>query len=175
MFKTHLACLSFSLSCLTGASAMATQPSPGTAKLPQSYRLDDVSVHIARQPGRGVFPVRSVSLSGRGTATIEQDGKQRPFHFASKNMLALLNDLYKVRFFDLPTNYMARYSVILKDDGLIRTSQSRVLDASSTRVCFSVPTYEKCVTYGSEGHHDLEDITARVFAEAEKLVNTSQP
>ncbi|MHB1083662.1 MAG: hypothetical protein ACYCZA_02315 [Thiobacillus sp.] len=167
--------LSLCFSCQSGASAMSAKPSLETGKPPQSYRLDEVSIQMTRQPGRGHFQVRRVSLSGTGAATLEQDGQKLPFHYTSKDLLALLNDLYKIRFFEMPANYSIRHSVFLKDDDTIGTSMLRMLDESSTSVCFSVAAYKRCVTYGTEGPGELENIAARIFTEADKLAGARQP
>lgn len=154
---------------------MATKPSSETGKPPQSYRLNEVSVQLTRQPGRGPFPVQRVSLSGAGAAILEQDGKKLPFQYTTKELVALLNELYKIRFFELPTNYNIRHSVFLKDDGLIGTDLLRMQDEASTKVCFSVTSYEKCVTYGAVSPYELEGIATRIFSEANKRVNARMP
>lgn len=157
------------VSCLTGSCSMATERNPGAGGPPLAYRLDEVSIHLTRQPGHG-FPIRRVSLSGTGSATLERDKQNLPFRYESRELLALLNEFYRVRFFDLPTNYRARYSVFLKDDGTVGTEVLKMSDASSTSICFAVPSYEKCVTYSTEGPAELEKLAQRVFSEAEQLV-----
>lgn len=154
---------------------MAAKPSLETGKPPHTYRLDEVSLRLTRQPGNGAFPVRRVNLSGAGAATLERDGRKLPFHYAPKDLLALLNELYKIRFFDLPTNYRTRYSLFLKEDGSVGTSALRLSDESSTSVCIAVAAYEKCVTYGSEAPYELEHLAKRIFSEADRLVNVEQP
>lgn len=160
---------------LTGASAMATKPSSETVKPPQTYRLDEVSLQITRNPGRASAPVRRVSLRGTGSAQLEQKGQKQSFQFATGDLVALLNELYKIHFFELPTNYRTRTSVFLRDDGSIATSQLRMSDESSTSVCFSVASYEKCVTYSTTVPDGLESIASRIFAESEKRVGAGQP
>lgn len=156
---------------LVGTSAMAAQPSLGSSGPPLTYRLEDVGVHLTRQPGSSAFPIRRLSLSGTGSATLERDGQTLPFRYAPKDLLALLNELYRIRFFDLPTNLGVRYSVFLKDDGTVVTSALRMADASSTKVCLTVADYEKCVTYGRAGPYELERLARRLFADADRLVD----
>lgn len=156
--------------CLTGACAMPAQKSLGVGGPPLTYRIEDVNVKLTRQPGSAAFPIRRVHLSGTGSATLERDGQTLSFRYASRDLLNLMNAFYKIRFFDLPTNTTARHSVFLKEDGSVVTSSLRMLDAASTRVCFSVATYEKCVTYASEPPRELDELVQRVFAEADRLV-----
>ncbi len=161
--------------CLTGACAMPTQKSLAVDGPPLTFRIEAVSVHLTRQPGSAAFPIRRVNLSGTSSASLERDGQTLPFRYAPKDLLILLNEFYKIRFFDLPTNTTARYSVFLKEDGSVVTSTLRMADAASTRVCFAVATYEKCVTYAGETPRELDDIVRRVFSDADRLVKANQP
>lgn len=150
---------------------MAAERNLDVGTPPQIYRLDEVSVRLTRHPGRPNFPVQRVSLSGNGSAMLERDKQQLPFQYAAKDVMVLLNDFYRIRFFDMAKDYSIRYSVFNKDDGTIGTSLLRMSDAPSTIVCFAVATYEKCVTYTTEGPYELEKLTQRIFSEADKLVN----
>ncbi len=151
---------------------MAAEHHTGISAPPLVYRLDEVSISLTRQPGSSTAPIQRINLSGTGSATLERGGQRMPFRYTPKDTLALLNALYKMRFFDLPTNYITRYSVFLKDDDTVGTSALRMPDASSTSVCVTLTaTYEKCVSYGAEGPYELENITARIFAEADRLAN----
>jgi hypothetical protein len=118
----------------------------------------------------GNFPVQRVSLSGTGSSTLERGDQKLSFRYADKDMLVLLNKLYRIRFFELPTRYTAKYSVFLKDDGSVGTQALKMSDASSTNVCFTVMAYEKYVTYSSEAPRELEDMVQRIFSEADRLV-----
>lgn len=150
---------------------MSANPGLETEKPPQSYRLEDVSVKVTLHPGRGAFSARSVNLLGTGAGTLEQNGQKQTFQYATKDMMALLSEFYKIRFFELPANYSIRHSVFLKDDGTIGTTMLRMLDESSTSVCFVIVDYEKCVRYSVQGPAELEHIVTRIFSEASKRVN----
>jgi hypothetical protein len=162
------------MSCLIWSNSMATE-STTTAGPPQTYRLDEVSVRLTRQPGRPNFPLQRISLTGKGSATLERGGQSQPFHYTAQDLLGVLNELYRIHFFDLPNNYSTRHSVSLKDDGMVITGHLRLQDASSTIVCFAVAAYEKCVTYTTEGPYELEKLTQRVFAQAEQLAGKTLP
>ncbi|MDQ3186815.1 MAG: hypothetical protein M3Q16_10265 [Pseudomonadota bacterium] len=150
---------------------MATEPSLGKDGPPLAYRLDEVSVHFTRHPGNPALPIRRVILSGDGNATLERGDKSVQFLYGSKNLVVLLNEFYRIRFFDLPTQYNTRYSVFLKDDGTVGTAALRMPDSKSTSICFAVTGYEKCVTYGlpSWGPLELENIVQQVFSDAGRL------
>ena len=151
---------------------MAAEHHAGISAPPLVYRLDEVSISLTRQPGSSTAPIQRINLSGTGSATLERGGQRMPFRYTPKDTLTLLNAFYKIRFFDLPTNYITRYSVFLKDDDTVGTSALRMPDTSSTSICITITaTYEKCVSYSAEVPYELENITTRIFSEANRLVN----
>lgn len=150
---------------------MATERSLGVGGPPLAYRIGEVSVRLTRHPGNPALPIRRVILSGVGGATLERDGKSVQFPYGSKDLLALLNELYRIRFFDLPTQYNTQYSVFLKDDGTVGTAALRMPDSGSTSICFAVTGYEKCVSYSREGSLELENIARRIFSDADRLAS----
>lgn len=158
------------LLCLIGGSAMAAERSFVAGGPPLNYRLDELSVRFLRQPGHGV-PGWRVSLPGSGPALLEIDGQKRHFFYSVKDFLALVNELYRIRFFEMPITYTTKYSVFIKDNGLLGTQGLRMSDASSTRICFTVAAYEKCVSYGADGPRELEELVQRVAADVERLVS----
>lgn len=135
---------------------------------PMTYRIDAVNLRFTRYPGNSAFPIRRISLSGRGSATLEHDGQLFHLSYSPGDLVVLLNKFYKVRFFELPAKYTTRYSVFLKDDGTVATSALRMSDMASTSVCFEMDEYEKCVTYGRDGPCELENLVDRVFDDFEK-------
>lgn len=162
------------ISCFTGSVAMAGERSlaPFTPPHgpPLTYRIDAVNLRFTRYPGNSAFPIHRISLSGRGSATLERNGAPLHISYSNENLIVLLNTLYKIHFFELPAKYTTRYSVFLKDDGTVATSALRLSDAASTSVCFEVGEYEKCVTYGRDGPCELENLVDRVFDDLEKRV-----
>ncbi|MBU1228666.1 MAG: hypothetical protein KKA55_14800 [Proteobacteria bacterium] len=154
---------------------MADESSHVSAGPPPQYRLDAVSITLTRHSGTPSFPVRRVSLSGAGSATLERDGQSLPFRYPPKDMLALLNELHRFRFFELPADYSVRYSVLLRDDGVVQNRALRVADASSTSFCFAAGDFKKCVTYGSQGPRELEELAQRLWSEAEGLARSRPP
>ena len=133
---------------------------------PSTYHLDEISIVLTLHPGSPAFSITRLSLSGSGSGLLERDGNSAQFPFAKKVLLTLVNELYKIRFFELPSDYTTQYSIVLNDDGIISTSISGMPDDVSTSVCFFVIGYKKCVTYSRQGPLELENMIRRVFAEA---------
>lgn len=102
---------------------------------PSSYRVNDISVRFTLHPGSPAFSIKRITLSADGGALLERDGKTVRFPFANPDLLNLLNELYKIRFFELPSDYIAEYSIVQKEDGLIGTMISSMADEPSTSVC----------------------------------------
>ncbi|SEN21683.1 hypothetical protein SAMN05216404_103118 [Nitrosospira multiformis] len=149
---------------------MAAERTLGPDGPPLAYPIQEVNLHLIRQAGNAAFPVQRISLSGKGSATFERGNELLQVAYPTAELIDLLNELYKIRFFELPSQYTTRYSVFLKEDGMIATSALRMMDTGSTRICFAVTGYEKCITYGRDGPHDLENIVNRVFDDIEKQV-----
>jgi hypothetical protein len=135
---------------------------------PLSYRIDEVTIRLARKPDR-TGSIRSVSLSGNGSVTVERDGEPERLGYATSDLLKLLNEFYRIRFFDLPEKYTTRYSVFLKDGGIVGTSALRMADAASTLVCINIGEYRKCITFGRDGPLELESVTKQVFLSIESM------
>lgn len=147
---------------------MANQTSVSLDGPPKSYPIDDVAVRIHIQSARGL-PMPQVTLSGNGTGTLERDQQTSSFAYPSKDLLLVVNALYRIRFFSLQDDPGVTYSVFLRDDGMVVTQALKMSDVGSTRVCFSAGNYEKCVSYVGEGPAELNDIVRTVVAQAERL------
>jgi hypothetical protein len=140
----------------------------GPSGPPLSYRIDEVTIRLARKPDRA-GSIRSVSLSGKGSATVERDGEPERLGYPPSDLLKLLNEFYRIRFFDLPEKYTTRYSVFLKEGGVVGTSALRMADAASTLVCINIGEYRKCVTFGRDGPLELESVAKQVFLSIESM------
>jgi hypothetical protein len=97
---------------------------------------------------------------------LERDGTTARFPVANQDLLNLMNELYRMHFFELPSDYTAEYSVVQKEDGILATMISSMNDEPSTSVCVSIREYKKCVAYGRKGPLELENLVERVFSKA---------
>ncbi|MCZ4304097.1 hypothetical protein O4G98_05070 [Zoogloeaceae bacterium G21618-S1] len=150
---------------------MAADARLGPEGPPLRYPVDGVSVAIRQLPGsvRGA-QTRRLVLPGAGRATLTRGEAVASFDYAAADLMGVLNTLYRMRFFDLPTDLVARYSVYLNDDGVVGTSHMRLLDRASTEVCVRLADYEKCVRYADGEPAALDALVRQLNAEADQRV-----
>ena len=156
--------------------AMAAERAPA-AWPPLSYRLDTAVLRLQRQPGHGQ-PKLALVVAGNGGATLDfgRPPGTRTFTLAADEVLALLNGLYRLRFFDLPVALRARPSVFLLPDGSVGTQVAKRVDTTATTVCISLAGDEKCVRYADgDGPPDLEAWVQAAFADAQRRTAPSSP
>lgn len=154
---------------VVAGTAMAADASQGPEGPPLHYPFDGVRVTVRQSPGpvRGA-QVRQWVLPGTGHATLTRGERVTSFDYAAADLIDVLNTLYRMRFFDLPTDLVARYSVYLKDDGTVGTSHMRLLDRASTEVCVRLADYEKCVRYADGDHTALDALVRQLDAEVDQ-------
>jgi hypothetical protein len=134
------------------------------AILPLSYKIEEARISLTRRPGNPSFPIQRLTLSGSGDATLERDGKSTLLSYPDKDLLSVLKEFYKIRFFDLPEDYSTEYSVFLDENRMIQTTALRLPDVESTSACLAIAGYKKCVTYSRKGPLELENLVQRIFA-----------
>jgi hypothetical protein len=155
--------------CFTNDSiAMDTSGKVGP---PLSYKIEEVRISLTQAPGSPSFPIERLILFGNGNATLERNGRSVTFDYSQKDLMNVLNEFYKIRFFELPEDYSTEYSVFLDDNHVAQTTALRLSDAESTSVCFAVGNYKKCVTYSHNGPLELENVVKRVFSDADKFAS----
>ncbi|MEO8991536.1 MAG: hypothetical protein ABI284_01645 [Nitrosospira sp.] len=136
--------------------------------LPSTYRFDEISIRITRQLGSPAFSIREIRLSAEGGAILGRGGGTVRFSFTKQDLLNLVNELYQLRFFELPSDYTAEYSIVQNEDGILSTMISSMEDEPSTSVCIFIKEYKKCVTYSRKGPFELENLVQRVFTKADE-------
>lgn len=158
------------LACLLGMLAPppvgAQAPRATSPGMPRTFELAALSIHLSQQPGNAAYAPRIVHLSGNGGILIG-NGKQRPFPYSASDLVGLLNALYEIRFFDLPTLYSTQDVAQLHADGTVSLINKFTSSASANSVCVAVAAFEKCVRYGPRAPLELERIVQRIVSEAE--------
>lgn len=159
-----------------GTNAMATDGignnrSPVNNFPPNKYLLSDLEIKFTRHAGmiKGSTK-KQIIISGNGSSIIELKGKEQPFKYSSTEIVSLINSFYKIRFFDLPTHYNTSFSVFLNNDGSVGTKALRMMDSANTTICFSLPNFEKCVTYSKDKPFELENIIQTIFEGTESEI-----
>ena len=137
-------------------------------EIPQKFSVDELRISLTRQQGNAAYAPWQIHLSGADGGSLAHDGKQWPFPYAAKETVMLLNALYDMHFFDLPTQYAMHPVAHLKADGTVILAQMRTSSAGNS-VCVAVASIEKCVHYGNQAPPELDRIVQRVFADAQRL------
>ena len=154
------------LIALTASAPLAAEPLTMADAMPQTFRIDALSIRLSRQVCNAPWQFR---LSGADAGSLTQGGKQRPFPYPAKNLVALLNALYEVHFFDMPSRYATHVAAQLMADGTVSMVGVDSTNATGNGVCVSVASFEKCVRWGNRAPVELERIAQRAFAEAQRL------
>lgn len=162
-------------SCAAGP-AMAAEATLGPKGPPLHYPVDSVSVSVRHSPGPALgAQTRELVLTGAGSAKLTRGDAAVSFDYAAADLVGVLNRFYALNFFDLPADLVRRYSVFLKDDGSVGTSQLRLLDRASTEVCVRMASYEKCVRYADDEPAALAALVRQLDAEADQRVLAATP
>ena len=164
------------LASVAAGSAMAGEATLGPKGPPLQYPVDSASVSVRQSPGPVVgAQARQLVLTGAGRASLTRGDVAVSFDYAAADLVGVLNRLYALSFFDLPADLVRRYSVFLKDDGSVGTSQLRLLDRASTEVCVRMASYEKCVRYADDEPAALAALVRQLDAEADQRVLAATP
>jgi hypothetical protein len=172
LHRVLLGSLLLGLLSMTGSTSMAAEPMPNPNGMPQSFPVDTLSIQLSRQPGNAAYSPVQITLSGADGGTLIRAGKQQPFPYVAKELVALLNALFAIHFFDLPVGYSSRPMAHLNESGTVNLGMSRTSSASGNSVCVSVAAFQKCVRYGNQAPVELEQIVRRIFTEAERLTGS---
>ncbi len=154
------------LIAITGAAPLAAEPLSRADAMPQTFRIDALSIRLSRQVSNAPWQVQ---LSGADGGSLTQGGKQRPFPYSAKDLVALLNALYEVHFFDMPSRYAAHAAAQLGADGTVSMAGVDSSNATGNGICVSVASFEKCVQWGNRAPVELDRIAQRAFGEALRL------
>lgn len=158
--------LLFGLIAIGGGAPLAAEALPKADAMPQTFRIDALSIRLSRQINNAPWQVQ---LSGLDGGSLTQGGQQRPFPYPAKELVALLNALYEVHFFDMPSRYAAHAAAQLGADGTVSMAGVDSSNATGNGVCVRVVSFEKCVRWGNRAPVELDRIAQRAFAEAQRL------
>jgi hypothetical protein len=171
--RSHRALLGGLLAGLIGATAtraMAEEGKVGPNVMPYNFRVDELSIRLSRQTANTAYSPWEIHLSGTDGGSLTYDGKLRSFPYSANKIVALLNALYEIHFFDLPSEYASQPRARLNDDGGVSLDKILWTDEGSNRLCVKVASYEKCVRYGgNEMPPELDRIFQGIFADAPHL------
>jgi len=129
---------------LTSSSLSAN---PHLSRLPAQYPLKKITISILHQPGAGTPGGYQITLSGDGNSFYSQNSKEKQtLAVPNEILLELVNDFYKIHFFELPDTYAVKKQVVLKDITTVATVVTKQVNVSKKKLCIQLRTYKKCVT-----------------------------
>ncbi|MGS0756080.1 hypothetical protein ACVBEH_16370 [Roseateles sp. GG27B] len=127
------------LIAITGSAPLAAEPLSKGTVMPQTFRIDDLSIRLSRQVGNVPWQLQ---LSGVDGGSLVQAGKQRPFPYSAKDLVELLNALYEVHFFEMPSRYAPHTAAQLMADGMVSMVGVDSTNSTGTGVCVGVASFE---------------------------------
>ena len=147
MFKHLFFCFALFGAPLMVDGVVMAEGSSGPSGPPGQYRLDQVRISLLFQTPNRQVGGYEITIDGGGKATyVDDKGTRRELTLRDEALVELLNEFYRIHFFELPDVYTMKKSVSLLDDGLISTFGSRHVDMSSKRLCVELADYRKCLT-----------------------------
>ncbi len=149
---------------------MATDPiSPSPAappSIPEGYRLSEVTIHLTRSVAGGSPLPRNITFSLDGGRQIEAGQRRINQPLTPKELMQLLDGLYRLRLFALPEDWTVVEGVGLDAHGVVRRRALSPADADWTRICLRTGKSEKCVRFSDAGPSDLANWASTQFTEA---------
>jgi hypothetical protein len=151
------------------AAAMAGEVTSGAHGMPPSFPVSVLSIEVSRQTGNAAYAPLRVHLSGADGGSLGKAGTQQSFPYPPGELVALLNALFELHFFDLPSRYANRPAAQLNADGSVSLNMMESSSSTANSVCVRVASFEKCVRYGNAAPLEIERLVSRVVADAQRL------
>lgn len=126
----------------TTSNAMDSSMTP-----PERYPLENVQVTIQKTMGHGLPGSYIIRLIG-GKAAIKTLNNASPIEvsLSEQAFLQILNEFYKIHFFEFSDTYTKQTSVVLLDNDTVQTTYGKLMDTGSRQVCIEIKDYKKCIT-----------------------------
>ena len=132
---------------------------------PTQYPLSEVAISIRQQAARGIAGYE-IGISGDGNSFYQQNSAANPprieRRFSNPVLIGLLNDFYRIHFFELADSYQLTKQVVLRDDGMVATAASKRVDAAGKVLCVQLADYRKCVTLFNDQPPQVAQLIAKI-------------
>ncbi|MDD2760825.1 MAG: hypothetical protein PHH11_11090 [Methylomonas sp.] len=152
---------------LMGVTAMSNPAQAADAKPmpPAQYPLAEVSISILHQTGHGIPGGYEIAIHGNGNG-YKQNTDANPVkietYISNEILLELLNDFYRIHFFELGDTYLVKKQVLLRDNALVATTALKMADVSSKKLCIQLADYKKCVTIVGDQPVEASQLAAKI-------------
>lgn len=141
---------------------------------PATFKLSDASLQLTLQSGQGL-PERRLTLESPAPSVWLIGSKAQPFQLPAADLVAAINALHTMRFFQMPDQFGHRPTLVLRDDGLVGTQVLNMIDSGNTRLCFLLPDYRKCVSYQRDPPRELGELVQRLLSDAVRRIGPTTP
>lgn len=138
----------------------------GVDAMPDSFRIDDLTIRVTAQAGNAAYRPEVVTLRGNGRSSFERGASVRSLPWSAQQSIDVLNTLHAICFFELPIERSSFKVAQLGAEGGVNSLRKQVSDAQRGSVCVALPDFEKCVRYDATGPLDVAHIAEHVFAAA---------
>lgn len=129
-----------------GLTSNYLSANPHLSRLPAQYPLSKITISILHQPGAGNPGGYQITIRGDGNSFYNHNSKEKKaLNVPNETLLELVNDFYKIHFFELPDTYAVKKRVVLKDNSTVATVVTKQVDVNSKKLCVQLRTYKKCV------------------------------
>lgn len=131
------------------------------------YRLGEIGLTVDVQPGHGL-PLRRLNLAGEGESVLELGGKAQRFAYPAADLLAAINVLQRLRFFEMPDRLAPLRRLSQGPDGRIYTQLTRMADTGTVTLCVQLADHRKCVSYQQDAPPELDALATRLLGDAQR-------
>lgn len=129
-----------------GACLMTTKLSANT-DVPLQFAVQDISISLLHQSGHDISGGYQITLNGNGNSFYSRNNAaKKPISIDDKTLLEFVNDFYLGHFFELADTYTVKKHLLLKDNAMVATVATKMLDMDSKQLCIQLAAYKKCIT-----------------------------
>lgn len=126
---------------------LMTDSRAASTDLPLQYALNSVTISLLHQTAHGMAGSYQITLRGDGNSTFSRNNKtQLILTIDKKNWLELINEFYRIHFFELSDTYNVKQQVLLKEEHTLATIATKMVDTDSKLLCIQIADYKKCIT-----------------------------
>ncbi len=143
---------------------VVAEASPARNEPPRQYPLEQVRISLLHQTSRQLPGGYEITITGDGKAAYVSKEERKALTLQDETLMELLNDFYRIHFFELQDTYTVKKQVSLLDNRLVSTFGHHIVDMGGKRLCIELADYKKCVTIVAGQPPEAERLAAKIRA-----------